>query len=97
MSSPKYKKIADEMFESNSSLFKEYVEIMDKYDLDKNQFKDRALELQRKLLRIIKIAEDKLCMHSETNGYANYSSTLADKFWMEVRIRMPRIDDYIES
>lgn len=97
MAVPKYKKLFDEMYDLNKALFEEYSAVLENYDKDKKRYAGDAIELQNKLLRLLKKTEDRLCMRSETTGHANYSLALAEKFWEEVRSRVPRIDDYIEE
>lgn len=97
MAIPKYKKIFTEVYESNKALFDEYTKILIEYDRDKAGYYSGAIDLQNKLLRLLKKAEDSLCMRSEITGHANYSQSLAEKFWEEVRLHVPRIDDYIEE
>lgn len=97
MAIPKYKKLFDEMYDLNKALFDEYEAMLGKYDKDKKAYASSAVDLQNKLLRLLKKTEDRLCMRSETTGHANYSLALAEKFWEVVRARVPRIDDYIEE
>lgn len=85
------------MYDLNKALFEEYETMLEKYDKDKKTYASEAIDLQNKLLRLLKKTEDRLCMRSETTGHANYSLALAEKFWEEVRTRVPRIDDYIEE
>jgi hypothetical protein len=97
MAIPKYKKLFDEVYSLNKSLFEEYLAVLENYDRDKASYASLAVDLQNKLLRLLKKTEDRLCMRSETTGHANYSLALAEKFWEEVRAKVPRIDDYIEE
>lgn len=97
MATPKYKKLFDDMYEINKTLFDEYALLLEQYDGDKKRYASSVIDVQNKLLRVIKKTEDRLCMRSETTGHANYSFALAEKYWEEVRARIPRIDEYIEE
>lgn len=85
------------MYEINKTLFDEYALLLEQYDGDKKKYAPSVIDVQNKLLRVIKKTEDRLCMRSETTGHANYSFALAEKYWEEVRARIPRIDEYIEE
>ncbi len=49
-------------------------------------------EKGQKILRIIRRYDNELCAKSENSGYAKFSSNLSDKFWEEVRVYLPLID-----
>ena len=59
MAVPKYKKLFDEMYDLNKALFEEYSATLENYDKDKKRYAGEAIELQNKLLRILKKTEDK--------------------------------------
>jgi hypothetical protein len=96
MATPKYKKMFEEMLQSNKQLFADYNELLAKYDSDNTRYAQELSEMQRKLLRIIKNTENGLCARTENTGRGNYSTALADKFWNEVRTLFPRVEDYIK-
>ncbi len=96
MTTPKYKRMFEDMLQTNRQLFSDYNELLKKYDLDKSKYAQELLDMQRKVLRAIKHTENGLCARTENTGRANYSTALADKFWDEVRVVFPRVEDYIE-
>lgn len=91
MATPKYKKIYQELVENNQELLNQLKDAYYDYKEDKSKaevFKD----LQLKALRVIRRAEDRLCSKTESTQFSSFSTTLADKFWEEVRANYPEID-----
>ena len=86
MSNTKYEKQYNEMMLANKSLFEELK------SLSFNPASEEFKELQRKLIRIIKKAEDRLCAKTESARYGSFSNNLADKFWEKIRQNYPEID-----
>jgi hypothetical protein len=88
----KYKKVFKEMLEDNQNLFNEFKTIHDNFTKDSENWKDKFNEEGTKILRVIRRYENTLCSKSENSGYGKYSDNLSDKFWGEVRIYLPLID-----
>lgn len=84
MTTPKFKKQYDELIENNKELFDK----LKSAPKDTEEFN----ELQRRVLRIVRRAEDALCSKTENTHFSNFSTGLADKFWEEIRANYPEID-----
>ncbi|RJR28912.1 hypothetical protein C4564_03735 [Candidatus Microgenomates bacterium] len=88
----KYKEYFLKMLSDNKELFDNFRKIHDKYALDMENMQATYNEAGKEIMSIIRAYEDKLCGHSESSGYANYSGNLAEKFQEEVRREFPQID-----
>lgn len=72
------------MIEYNEEIFEQLKSL----DRTTDEFK----KVQRKALRLVHQYENALCNRSETTGYTQYATGLADKFMAEVRNDYPEID-----
>ncbi len=90
MALPKFEKQYMEMIELNKSAFEELKE------KGKNPKSEEFAEIQRKIIRIVRRTEDRLCSKTENARYGSFSTNLADKFWEKVRESYPEVD-YAES
>ncbi|MBI4029408.1 MAG: hypothetical protein HY376_03505 [Candidatus Blackburnbacteria bacterium] len=88
----KYKMIFNEMLEKNGELFDEFRVIHDKYALHPEENQEEFNIIGRKVQDVIRRFENILCGKSETSGYSQYSSNLAQKFQDEIRAHFPKID-----
>ncbi len=88
----KYKEYYQKMIAENQSLFAEFQFIHDLYQANK---KANQVVFNEKGIAIRKIIEDwdrKLCGRMERGKNASYSQKLSEKFWNEVRQKLPLID-----
>ncbi len=107
MPKAKYKLYYEEMVDQNQQLFDEFQKVHNAFQtlreqkLSKNkQFSQKEMEKAsqtfhikgKKILRIIQDAERRLCGKMERGVHGRYSSTLADKFWNQVKKHFPLID-----
>lgn len=88
----KYKKQVEEMLEANKKLFDDFKILHAKYAEDPKKWQEKFNEEGQQILMIIQRWENNLCAKSESGKYGKFSSNLADKFWAEVRILLPKID-----
>lgn len=88
----KYKKAFKEMIEDNQRLFNEFKTIHDNFKNDPKNWENKFNEEGTKILRVIRRYENNLCSRSENTGFGKYSINLSDKFWEEVRLLLPHID-----
>lgn len=88
----KYKKAFKEMLEDNQKLFNEFKTIHDNFNKDPKNWQDKFNEEGTKTLRVIRRYENNLCSRSENTRFNKFSANLSDKFWEEVRIFLPLID-----
>lgn len=80
------------MLEKNPELFNEFRRIHDQYTLAPEQYQEEFNTVGRKVQDVIRRFENILCGKSETSGYSQYSSNLAQKFQDEIRTHFPKID-----
>ena len=92
MSTPKFKKQVETMLAENKDLFAEYEKLEESYARSPAKYKEELGEMRRKLLRIMRKHEDRLCARTENTKYANYSENLAMLFWQEVRVLFPNVE-----
>lgn len=80
------------MIEDNQKLFNEFKTIHDSFKNNPKNWQDKFNEEGTKILRVIRRYENNLCSHSENTRFGKYSANLSDKFWEEVRVLLPLID-----
>ncbi len=62
MTTPKYKKMFEDMLQTNKQLFSDYNELLAKYDLDKSKYAQELSDMQRILFGKLKNSfYDKVC------------------------------------
>ncbi|OGY11302.1 MAG: hypothetical protein A3E16_00410 [Candidatus Blackburnbacteria bacterium RIFCSPHIGHO2_12_FULL_44_25] len=88
----KYKKMVNEMLEKNKELFDQFRQTHDKYSLKPQENQEEFNQLGFKVRDVIRKYENILCGKSESSGYSQYSSNLAEKFQDEIRHVFPKID-----
>ncbi len=88
----KYKKTSKEMLEDNQELFNKFKIIHDNFAKDPSNWQDKFNETGTKILRVVRRYENNLCSRSENTGFGKYSINLSEKFWEEVRLFLPLID-----
>ncbi len=89
----KFKEYYERMFNENKDLFAEFQKVHDEYALNPDDLQDQFNEIGKKVQRVMRIYEDRLCGHSESNGYGAYTGGLAEKFEGEVRKHFSQIDN----
>lgn len=92
MATPKYKKVFNQMLEENSFLFNEFKVTHKDYELgtiSQEEFTDKGLPV----IRVIRRYDNELCSKSENSKFGKFSLNLSDKFWEEVRMEFPKIDE----
>ncbi|MBU3978192.1 hypothetical protein KKE68_00640 [Patescibacteria group bacterium] len=66
--------------------------IHDNFAKDPSNWQDKFNETGTKILRVVRRYENNLCSRSENTGFGKYSINLSEKFWEEVRLFLPLID-----
>lgn len=89
----KYKEYFQEMVEQNKVLFDEFKKLHDNYDKDPTKYQNEFEEKRSYMTLLIQRYISRLCMKMESGKYGKFSSNLADKFWQEVRLHFPKIDE----
>ncbi|NMB70513.1 hypothetical protein GYA27_04980 [candidate division WWE3 bacterium] len=95
MATPKFKKQIETMLAENKDLFSEYEKLEENYVKNPSKYKEELGEMRRKLLRIMRKHEDRLCARTENTKYANYSENLAMLFWQDIRAIFPNVEKTI--
>lgn len=95
MATPKFKKQIETMLAENKDLFSEYEKLEENYAKNPSKYKEELGEMRRKLLRIMRKHEDRLCARTENTKYANYSENLAMLFWQDIRAIFPNVEKTI--
>lgn len=80
------------MLDNNRKLFDEFARIHSKYQINQEENQEEFNKIGRKVQKVIREWEQKLCGRSEGSGYALFTGKLAEKFWGEVRALYPMID-----
>lgn len=93
MSDVKFKQYYQLMSDQNQELFANFQKIHDGYLVDPARWEDDFHTEGRRVLDIARDWERRLCHGMERGRYANYSATLAEKFWGLVRERWGLIDE----
>lgn len=88
----KYKEFFQKMLDNNKDLFASFRKIHDQYQVDPDAFQEQFNIRGKKVQKVIREWEQKLCGRSEGSGYAAFAGNLAEKFWGEVRAMFPMID-----
>lgn len=88
----KYKQVFQDMMEYNQELFSSFQKLHDNYAKTPMAFQTEFNEEGEKVLRIIRRYENILCGKSESGRYGKYSANLSEKFWQEVKMQFPKID-----
>jgi len=81
------------MLKDYDEFFAKFKTIHDKYQEDPGTWKDEFNQTGLKALRIIRRYENALCSRTENTGFGKFSENLSDKFWEEVRLNFPLIDE----
>jgi hypothetical protein len=87
----KYRELFIQMTKEYAREFSDFMLIHDKYAFNPEKFQLEFNEKGQIIVDIIRIWEKKLCSKSESGKFSKYSSSLSDKFWVEVRKNFPKI------
>ncbi len=88
----KYREYFKKMLDENREIFDEFKNIHDRYGLDMNNLQEEFNEVGKRVFKVIREYENRLCNRSESNGYGSYTGSLAQKFMDEIRGLFPHID-----
>ncbi|MBU0998601.1 hypothetical protein KJ570_03670 [Patescibacteria group bacterium] len=87
----KFKEYFQRMIEQNQDAFDKFRTVHNEYTLNPDPNQENYNIEGKKILKIIKEWESKLCNQQEKT-YSQYAGKLAEKFWEEVRKEYPMID-----
>lgn len=93
MAATRYKEAYDQMVSDNKELFDSFRQIHDEYALNSSANSEKFNETGKLVMAQVRRYEDILCKRSETHGFGEFTSKLAEKFQNEVRKNFPKIDE----
>jgi hypothetical protein len=88
----KYKKHFTTMVNEYHDFFTDFKALHDTLAAGDESVRDDFNEKGQKILKIIRRYDNELCSKSENSGFGKFSTNLSEKFWEEVRIYLPLID-----
>lgn len=81
------------MIRQNEPVFASFKKTHDLYAENPKKFKSQFNNEGEEILIIIRRYENQLCGKSENSGFGKFSGGLAGKFWEEIRVTFPKIDE----
>jgi len=88
----KYLVIFDEMVSKYEKEFDTFQEIHNEYMSDPESMQDKFNSEGAKIMEIIREYENRLCGHMENTANAAYSANLSEKFRLEIKKYLPKLD-----
>jgi len=88
----KYKQYYQNMMTQNKDKFAEFKEIHEKFEVDKEKYRDEFNQVGQKIVDTIRDWDRRLCSAMGRGQFSKYSEQLSDKFWGEVRKEFKLID-----
>lgn len=92
MSTVKYKEYFEKMIEQNKDLFDEFAAIHSRYISEPIRYQAIFNTLGAQVTEIVRDWDKRLCSAMGRGVYSQYSQTLSEKFWGEVRKMFSAID-----
>lgn len=80
------------MLDNNKEVFENFKDIHDHYVMEPLNYQKVFNEYGKEILEIIQDYENRLCSKSESGGFGKFSTNLADKFRLEVKKYIPKLD-----
>ena len=88
----KFKEYFNMMVAQNKDLFENFKDIHDHYTLEPEKYQKVFNDHGREILDVVQDWENRLCSKSEGGGYGRYSTNLSEKFRLEVKKHLPKIN-----
>ena len=88
----KYQHFFQLMTEDNKDLFDNFKQVHDAFVLAPDANKARFNQVGSEVLDVVRDYERRLCGKSESGQFGKFSSSLAQRFWDEIRKLYPKID-----
>ncbi len=92
MAAPKYRQILKDTYAQHEEVFAAFRPVHDEYAKNRQALQANFNQTGEKVMEILREAEQRLCRQTESGGYGQYSSKLADTFWKEVKKDWPYIE-----
>ncbi len=93
MAKAQFKKVFEDMWNDHKDEFQQFMIIHTQFANDPKTYRAEFNRQGEKIIEIIRHYESVLCGRSESSGFGNYTSKLAEKFWGEVRKIFSEIDE----
>lgn len=88
----KYQQVIQELYRDHAKELAEFQVLHDKYALNQRKWQKEFNKEGAIIVDIIRGYERQLCGKSERSGMGMYSSKLSEKFWSEIKVKLPMID-----
>ena len=88
----KIQTVISEMYEKYQQEFADFQITHDKFMRDRKTFQRKYNREGRKIMEILRFYEGQLCGKQERSSMGVYSSKLAEKYWTEIKKKLPLID-----
>jgi hypothetical protein len=88
----KYQQVIHALYQEHAQELAEFKQIHDKYALNQDKWQKEFNSKGAVIVELMHGYEKQLCGKSERSGMGMYSSKLAEKFWTEIKTKLPMID-----
>lgn len=88
----KYQQLITELYRDHAEEMNSFQKIHDLYMADQKKHQDEFNRQGESVMDLLHFYERQLCGKSERSGMGVYSSKLAEKFWGEIKKKLPMID-----
>jgi len=88
----KYQQLIAELYRDHAAEMEAFQAIHDDYMGNQKKYQAKFNTIGSNVMEILHFYERQLCGKSERSGMGVYSSKLAEKFWMEIKKKLPMID-----
>ncbi len=88
----KYQQLITELYRDHAEEMNSFQKIHDLYMEDQKKHQDEFNRQGESVMDLLHFYERQLCGKSERSGMGVYSSKLAEKFWDEIKKKLPMID-----
>ena len=92
MPTPLYRTILRELMQEHDAEFSAFAKAHDAYQKQGAKHQAKFNEVGTPVVEFLREGERRLCGKTERGTYSAYSSTLAEKYWKEVKAFFPLID-----
>lgn len=88
----KYQQVIKLLYQEHAAEMADFQKLHDAYALDQSRWQKDFNQKGAVIVELMRGYERLLCGKSERSGMGMYSSKLAEKFWTEIKVRLPMID-----
>jgi len=88
----KIQTVIKELREKHPIQLEDFQNIHNAYMRDRKKYQDTFNQKGKEILKILRKYENILCGKQERSNMAKYSSSLSEKYWLEIKKDFPMID-----